>query len=233
MQIRFRQIFFFTSLISFSIHTSSQDANSLLEKVRAKMNQVQDYAAKGTMKTDVVFIKVPVAPIESYYMKPDKFQITRKSGVSLLPKGGIGINLSALILTNNYTTIDAGDIIWQKMKLKVVKLIPLSDLSNIVLTTLYIDPVNHLITKASTTTKENGTYELEMYYDRFKTWGLPDKVVFQFNTKDYKLPKGITFEYDDGTKAAEIPKNKKGKVEIIYSTYTINKGLGEAAFSRK
>ena len=72
-----------------------------------------------------------------------------------------------------------------------------------------------------------------MFYNRFAVWGLPDKVVFQFNTKDYKLPKGITFEYDDGTKAAELPKNKKGKVEIIYSNYIINKGLGSAAFSRK
>jgi hypothetical protein len=233
MQIRFRRIFYFALLISFSVHTSAQDANSLLEKVKAKMNQVHDYAAKGTMKTDVVFIKVPVAPIESYYMKPDKFQITRKSGVSLLPKGGIGINLSALILTNDYTILDAGETLWQKTKLKVVKLIPMSEISHIVLTTLYIDPVLHLIRRASTTTKENGTYELEMYYNRFATWGLPDKVVFQFNTKDYKLPKGITFEYDDGTKAAELPKNKKGKVEIIYSNYTINKGLGTAAFSRK
>lgn len=233
MQIRFRQIFFFALVGYFPLYISAQEANSLLEKVKAKMNQVQDYAAKGTMKTDVVFIKVPVAPIESYYMKPDKFQITRKSGVSLLPKGGIGINLSALILTNDYTILDAGETLWQKTKLKVVKLIPMSEISHIVLTTLYIDPVLHLIRRASTTTKENGTYELEMYYNRFATWGLPDKVVFQFNTKDYKLPKGITFEYDDGTKAAELPKNKKGKVEIIYSNYTINKGLGVAAFSRK
>ena len=211
----------------------AQDAAALLEKVKYKMNTVQDYAAKGTMKTDVVFIKVPVAPIESYYMKPDKFQITRKSGVSLLPKGGIGINLSSLILTSDYSVIDAGEMVIEKTKLKIIKLIPLSDESNIVLTTLYIDPQQFLIKKASTTTRENGTYELNMFYNRYITWGLPDKVIFQFNTKDYKLPKGITFEYDDGTKPADLPKNKKGKVEITYSNYTINKGAGAAAFSRK
>lgn len=214
-------------------HVIAQDASALLEKVKTKMNGVQDYMAKGTMKTDVVFIKVPIAPIESYYMKPDKFQITRKSGVSLLPKGGIGINLSSLILTSDYSVIDAGEAILEKTRLKIIKLIPLSDESNIVLTTLYIDPVQFLIKKASTTTRENGTYELNMYYGRFAAWGLPDKVIFQFNTKDYKLPKGITFEYDDGSKPAELPKNKKGKVEITYSNYTINKGAGAAAFSRK
>jgi hypothetical protein len=233
MKARIQQLIFLFVYLLFSLKADAQDVNSLLEKVKAKMNQIKDYAAKGVIKTDVIFIKVPVAPIESYYMKPDKFQITRKSGVSLLPKGGIGINLSAFILTDNYTTIDAGEVVWQKAKLKVLKLIPLSDVSNIVLTTLYIDPVNDIIRRASTTTRENGTYELEMFYSRFLTWGLPDKVIFHFNTKDYKLPKGVTFEYDDGTKAPEIPKNKKGKVEIVYSNYTINKGLGAAAFSRK
>ena len=210
----------------------SQDANGLMEKVKQKLLSVKDYSASGMMKTDVIFLKVPLSPIESYYLSPDKFQITRKSGVSLLPKGGIGINLSALILTNDYTIVNAGDIRWQNISLKVLKLIPLTE-NNIVITTLYIDPVNYLIRRASTTTKENGTYDLELYYNRYISWGLPDKIFFYFNTKDYKLPKGITFEYDDGTKIKDLPKNKKGKIEILYSSYTINKGIAKARFNSK
>lgn len=223
-------------ILSLSILTfqgNAQEVKDLLDKVKDKMNQVQDYMASGIMKTDVVFIKVPVAPIQSYYMKPDKFQFTRKSGVSLLPKGGVGINIGALILNNDYTVVDAGENTWQGKKIKVAKLIPLSEASHIVLTTLYIDPLQMLISRVSTTTKDNGTYELEMYYGKFASWGLPDKVLFYFNTKDYKLPKGITFEYDDGTMSSQIPKNKKGKVEIIYKDYTINKGLGVRAFNGK
>jgi hypothetical protein len=223
-------------LLSFYFFVTGADAQGvevLLNKVKDKMNQVQDYMASGIMKTDVVFIKVPVAPIQSYYMRPDKFQFTRKSGVSLLPKGGIGINIGSLILNNDYTVVDAGENIWLGKKVKVAKLIPLSEASHIVLTTLYIDPVLQLISRVSTTTKENGTYELEMNYGKFASWGLPDKVLFYFNTKDYKLPKGITFEYDDGTTASQLPKNKKGKVEIIYKEYTINKGLGTRAFLGK
>jgi hypothetical protein len=216
-----------------SIYTKAQDVASLLNKVKDKMNQVNDYMASGTMKTDVVFIKVPVAPIQSYYMKPDKFQFTRKSGVSLLPKGGVGINIGSLILNNDYTVVDAGENIWRGKRVKVAKLIPLSEASHIVLTTLFIDPVQLLISRVSTTTKENGTYELEMTYGSFASWGLPDKVLFYFNTKDYTLPKGITFEYDDGSQSANLPKNKKGKVEIVYKSYTINKGLGLRAFQRK
>jgi hypothetical protein len=215
-----------------TIRSIAQDVQVLLNKVKDKMNQVQDYMASGMMKTDVVFIKVPVAPIQSYYMKPDKFQFTRKTGVSLLPKGGVGINIGSLILNNDYTVVDAGENTWQGKKVKVAKLIPLSEASHIVLTTLYIDPVQVLISRVSTTTRENGTFELEMNYGKFASWGLPDKVLFYFNTKDYKLPKGITFEYDDGSISSQLPKNKKGKVEIVYKAYTINKGLGVRAFQK-
>ena len=228
-----KHIVLFLSLSMFTFHGMGQDIQALLNNVKYKMNQVQYYMAYGTMKTDVVFIKVPIAPIQSFYMKPDKFQFTRKSGVSLLPKGGVGINIGSLILNDDYTVVDAGENLWQGKKVKVAKLIPLSEASHIVLTTLYIDPVQVLISRVSTTTKENGTYELEMNYGRFSSWGLPDKVVFYFNTKDYKLPKGITFEYDDGTKTSDLPKHKKGRVEIVYKAYTINKGLGVRAFQGK
>ncbi|MGL5945484.1 MAG: hypothetical protein ACRCZV_04910, partial [Sediminibacterium sp.] len=72
---------------------------------------------------------------------------------------------------------------------------------------------------------------MEMYYGKFINYGLPDKVIFSFNTKDYKLPKGITLELDDIDQATkEKMKGKKGRVEINYSNYTINNGLAESTF---
>jgi hypothetical protein len=102
-----------------------------------------------------------------------------------------------------------------------------------VLSTLYIDDSLLLIKKSKTTTKENGTYELEMTYGKYAVYGLADKVIFSFNSKDYKLPKGVTFDYDDGTEKeqnADKLKNKKGKVEITYSDYIINKGVSDSVF---
>ena len=72
-----------------------------------------------------------------------------------------------------------------------------------------------------------------MTYSKYAAWGLADKVSFQFNTKDYKLPKGITFDYDDGSKKknpSDKLKNKKGEVEIVYSSYIINKGVSDTVF---
>jgi hypothetical protein len=89
------------------------------------------------------------------------------------------------------------------------------------------------VRKASTTTKENGSFDLEMSYGKYASYGLADKVVFSFNTKDYRLPKGITFDYDDGTqKKNNQPKDGKGKVEIQYSEYKVNKGVGDEVFEK-
>ncbi|HMO31678.1 MAG TPA: hypothetical protein PKE63_09945 [Lacibacter sp.] len=208
----------------------AQQAEQLLQQVRAKMDKVQDYVATGKMKTDVVFIKAPVSNIKAYFRKPDRFAIKRDNGISLLPKSGVSVNISSLLLTESYTAIDAGTTTWQQQTVRMVKLLPLNEQSDVVLTTLYIDEQNLLIRRAATTTRENGTFEMEMVYGRYSNWGLPDKVLFSFNTKDYKLPKGITFEYDDGTTRPELPKNKKGRVEITYSSYTINKGVPDDVF---
>jgi hypothetical protein len=208
--------------------TTAQTAEELLSKVKAKMDKVNDYIATGKMKTDVVFIKAPIANIKSYFKKPDRFAVKRDGGISLLPKGGVSVNVSSLLLTDDYTAIDAGQTTIANVPLRIIKLLPLSETSDVVLTTLYIDPKNFLIRKASTTTKDNGTFDMEMQFGKYADWGLPDKVIFSFNTKDYKLPKGITLEYDDGTKKPELPKNKKGRVEIVYSSYIINKGVTDA-----
>ncbi|HEX2684209.1 MAG TPA: hypothetical protein VHL77_09765, partial [Ferruginibacter sp.] len=85
-----------------------------------------------------------------------------------------------------------------------------------------------------TTTRDNGTYELEMNYGKFTAFGLPDKIIFSFNTKDYKMPKGVTFDFDDGTKKKtpqERLKNQKGKIEISISNYLINKGITDGVFN--
>jgi outer membrane lipoprotein-sorting protein len=117
---------------------------------------------------------------------------------------------------------------------RVIKLLPFDESSDVVITTLYIDVKNALVRKTSVTTKESGSYEIELGYGKYIDWGLPDKTVFVFNTKDYKLPKGITFEYDKGSNnKKEVPKNKKGRIEIRYSDYIINKGVNDNVFKNK
>jgi outer membrane lipoprotein-sorting protein len=214
------------------VTVAAQDADTLISKVKAKLATVSDYQAEGVMKTDVSFMKIPESKVTVYYKNPDKFKIKKQDGISISPKGGVNINLGALFAGNNYTAVPAGKSSLNGKEVSVIKLVPLDDNSDVVVSTLYIDARESLVRKAVITTRESGTYEMELTYGRFAGRGLPDKVVFMFSIKDYKLPKGLAFDYDTGEKpkAANQSGNQKGRVEINYSNYTINKGISDALF---
>jgi outer membrane lipoprotein-sorting protein len=223
----------FLMLCLASATLQAQDINELVKKVKARIETVNDYEAAAKMKTNVSFLKVPVSDVKVYFKKPNKLKIKSEKGISFVPKGAVSINLNNIVGGENYSVIDAGADKVGGVAVKVVKLLPTDDNAPVVLSTLYIDPVNLVIKKAKTTTRDNGTYELEMTYGKYIAYGLPDKVLFTFNTKDYKLPKGVTFDFDDGKntpKPADKDKNKKGTAEITFSTYTINKGVSDAVF---
>ncbi|MDQ6889564.1 MAG: hypothetical protein M3Z56_04720 [Bacteroidota bacterium] len=223
----------FLLLSIFSVGAFTQDSNKLLKKVRDKLNLVNNYEADAIMKTDVSFLKVPQSNVKVYFKKPDKLKIRNEKGISFVPKGAVSINLNSIISGNDFTVIDAGNTTINKNLVRILKLLPNDENSNLILSTIYIDEKNAVIVKAKTTTKNNGTYELEMKYGRFLDYGLPDNVLFTFNTKDYKMPKGVTFDYDnDPGKKSEPAENKdrQGKIEISYSSYQINKGVSEEIF---
>jgi outer membrane lipoprotein-sorting protein len=223
----------FTVMCFAPVALLAQDINELVKKVKAKIETVNDYEAAAKMKTNVSFLKVPVSDVKVYFKKPNKLKIKSEKGISFVPKGAVSINLNNIVGGDNYSVLDAGTDKIGGVAVKVVKLLPADDNAPVVLSTLYIDPVNLVIKKAKTTTRDNGTYQLEMTYGKYMAYGLPDKVLFTFNTKDYKLPKGVTFDFDDGNntpKPADKEKNKKGTAEITFSSYSINKGVSDAVF---
>ncbi|HEV8082443.1 MAG TPA: hypothetical protein VGP55_04535 [Chitinophagaceae bacterium] len=219
-------------LILLSPVAFAQDANGLLEKVRNKLNLVNNYEAEAVMKTNVSFLKVPQSNVKVYFIKPDKIKIVNEKGISFVPKGAVSINLNSVINGNNFTVIDAGYVTINSKQAKILKLLPEDDNNNVILSTLYIDEKNAVIVKSKTTTKDNGTFELDMKYGKFIEYGLPDNVIFTFNTKDYKMPKGVTFDYDNAAQKNEEEKikDRQGKIELLYSSYKINKGVSDEIF---
>lgn len=205
---------------------------ALVNKVKARLDKVNDYQASARLKTDVSFIKIPVSNVKVYYKKPNKFKIKKDDGISVLPKGGVSVNMSSILAVENFAAVMVGAGNVGGVAVKIVKLIPLTEQPDLALTTLYIDEKNAVVRKAETVTKQNGTYNMELSYGKYLEWGLPDKVIFIFDTKTYKLPKGITLEVENGDrKAAEDKlKNKEGRVEITYNSYSVNKGVGDEVF---
>src|SRR5438477_9548280 len=97
------------SSLTFLLHSSAQQStDSLIKRVKTKLASVVDYEGQGTMKTDVSFLKVPESKVTIWYKKPDKFKIKKENGISIVPKGGMNINLGSLFAGNNYTSVAAG-----------------------------------------------------------------------------------------------------------------------------
>lgn len=220
-------------LIGFS-GNAQQDINVLIKKVSAKIDRVNNYEANGKMKTNVAFLKVPESIVKIYFKKPNKLKIKNEKGISFVPKGAVSINLSNIINGSKYTALDAGAEKIGNTVVRVVKLLPEDDNADVVLSTVYIDETNEVIKKAKTTTRENGSYQLDMTYGKYMSYGLPDKIIFTFNTKDYKLPKGVTFDFDDGTAIKKTTpdnlKKNQGMAEITFDSYLINKGVSDGVF---
>ena len=221
-------------LLLIAMAGKSQDVNTLLTKVKFNIDKVNDYEASARMITNVTFLKVPDADVKVYFKKPNKLKIKNEKGISFVPKGAVSINLNNILSGGKYTAIDAGKDKIGTTVVRVIKLLPEDDNADVVLSTVYIDEAALVIRRAKTTTRANGSYQLEMSYGKYATYGLPDKIIFSFNTKDYKLPKGITFDFDDGTQnnktAADKAKAKNGSAEITFHSYVINKGILDDVF---
>jgi outer membrane lipoprotein-sorting protein len=224
-------VLFFLCIVLFISRIGAQDVSVLVKKVRDKIGQVNSYVADGIMKTNVDFLKVPEAHVKIYFKKPDKLKIKNENGISLVPKNILDISLNNL-LNGNYTPLKVGSETINGNKVEIVKLIPSDDNGEIVLSTLYIDEEKLLIVKSKVATKQNGSFEMEMSYGKYSNFALPDKLVCTFNTKDYKLPKGVTFDYDDGSKktAVDPTPNQTGKVEIVYRSYEVNEKIPDTVF---
>ena len=219
-----------TALCVASSGFAQKDIKLVVAAAKAKLDIVNNYKAIGRMKTNVAFLKVPIASVSIFYKKPNKLKVKSEKGISFIPKGAVNINMSNLTTDNNFTVIDAGTAIIAGKNMRVAKLLPNDDASDIVLSTVYIDEASSLIYKAKTTTRDNGSYELDMTYGKYASYALPDKILFSFNTKDYKLPKGVTFDFETGNNPppASKAKNRKGTAELTISSYIINKGVSDA-----
>jgi hypothetical protein len=219
-------------LLFFVSYSMNAQNNVVVEKVRQKLATVNDYVAEGVMKTDVSFIKASLGKVKVYYKKPNLIKVKKDGGISLLPKGGVSITMNSLLNTDQYIAIASGKQVYNGKNLEVYKLVPTDDQLEWVISTLWIDPVDALVYKTFTTTKENGTYEITMEYGQYANYGLPSKLIFGFNTKDYKLPNGITLEFGDEDPAAKRKalKQKKGTIEITYTNYVINQGVSNSMF---
>ncbi len=209
------------------------DATKLFYNLRSRMLSVNDYVADVRMKIDVAFMRVPLLTGKLYYKAPGKLKLERAGGISILPRKSITLSVDRMMPAGNVTVIDAGSEPIGNIPTRIIKVIPEGE-SDIILAKVWVDEARMLALRTETTTRDNGTVRMDLSYDKYAAQALPDQVVFVMDVKEYKLPKGVTMDYDEGTASAPKDKGpklpKKGRIEIRYLRYQINTGLTDDVF---
>ncbi len=223
-------ILLFTAFASITF-AQSKDPDLILKNVKQEFNTVKDYVADIKIKVDVKVLKVPETRAKIYFKQPDKIQI-ESEGFAMIPRKGLDFSPSSL-LKDKFSAFYQKEDFVDGIKTAVVKVIPLEDNSNIILSTLWIDQAKNVIRKIESTTKTNGTFTIILSYNSSNKFPLPDSMTFQFDMSRVDL---VPNEFND---RIEKKNNKKtlaglvGKVYITYSNYIVNKGISDSIFKEK
>lgn len=216
-------------LLSRLIFPQSKNPDEIISAVIKNYNNVNDYQVDINTKVDVEFIKVPETKARLYFKQPDKMHL-ESDGFAMLPRNGLEFT-PALLLKKNYTSIYEQDVDLNGIKTSIVKVIPLGDQGDVILTTLWVDQKKQIIRKIESTTKVNGTFTIDFTYDESFKFPLPEKLIFSFNIDKMKMPQ--LHNNQDLSKSDSKPKGDstaKGRVIISYKNYLVNKGIPDSVF---
>jgi outer membrane lipoprotein-sorting protein len=219
-------LFFLITTLCFS---QSKDPNVIIKKLKDNFKRINDYSAIVDIKVDVSFLNVPEMKAKIYFKQPDKIHI-ESNGFAMLPKDGLYTSPLSL-LNGDYTAIYAQDQVFEGHSTSVVKIIPLNDKGDVILSTLWIDNKENLLRKVESTTKTNGTFIIILNYGN-TNFPLPDNIDFTFNTSRLKLPRNAMEEENNNNKKNDSG-NSTGNVFLTYSNYIVNKGIPDSVFIKK
>ncbi|MGQ9798872.1 MAG: LolA family protein [Ignavibacterium sp.] len=227
-----RIITLFLLISVLEISPQQKVADELINSVINNYNRVKDYEVDVEIKVDVDFLRVPDSKAKIYFKQPDKIRL-KSEGFALLPKEGLDFSPASLI-KKDYTAIYEQDVMLNGRKSSMVKIIPIGEQSNTILSTLWIDPIDKVIRKVESTTKTNGTFTIELYYNDSLKYPLPEKMVFSFSIDKLNLPKVFSNEGNSSSRKRQLPDGPtKGSVIVKYLNYKVNIGIPDSVFEEK
>jgi outer membrane lipoprotein-sorting protein len=212
--------------------SQSKDPDLILEKVRNKFNEIDSYKAEITVKVDVPFIKMPSRNATLYFKKPDKIHV-ESDGFAMLPKEGINFSPVRLFDSEHTSFYEKEEKIGD-INASVVKIIPLNNESDLLLSTLWIDPVRNLIIKAESSRKPSGTFTIEFEYTEIEEkYHLPETIEFTFSVDPlmFHSRNPARMPADEEKRSGDSLEVKTGKVFLRYSNYEINLNLPDSIFN--
>lgn len=224
-----KKFFVLLILVSISVNAQSKDPNKLLDALKVRFEKVKDYQADVEVKLDMEFIKVPPTKAKVYFKQPDKFKLDSE-GFAMLPKQSTNFSPMQL-LKGDYTAVYVRTEKVEGKSLDIVKLVPNTDTSNFIISTLWIDAAHSIINKVETTTKKSGTVKTEFTYTPASI-PLPTVLKLSFNLGEANMPDSPMSSKKDNEQSRR-PTKIKGSVIMSYSNYKINKGIPDKFFEEK
>lgn len=222
----------FIVIFNFLIFPQSEKAEKILQRLVKNFDRVQDYEVDVKIDVNISRIKVPETNAKLFFKQPDKVSM-KSDGFAIIPKSGFNFSPSTY-LKGDYTALYDRKVKLDGDELTVIKVIPIGDHGDVILSTLWIDEQADRIRKIESTTKTNGTFEIVLSYNDGMKYPLPSKIVFSFNMDKLNLPINQTDEKKSDKKSNGRQSSlTKGEVAVIYSNYKINKGISDSVFEEK
>jgi hypothetical protein len=214
-------------IFSFAAIAQKNDPDKILDRVVKEFKKVEDYTVNVKVKLDVPFIKAPDTEATIYFKQPDKIHFASEQ-FALVPREGLDFSPMGL-LKSDYTSVYVREEEFNGEEHSVIKIIPLEDRGDVILSTLWIDTEKNIISKVESATKTSGTFIMELYYENDFKYPLPSSMIFIFNFKGMPGKRNKVNIEDQENKDETIT----GKVYINYSGYQINKGIPDSVFEEK
>jgi len=201
---------------------------TLIRKVKENFAKVKDYEVDAHIHINVDFLKVPETDAKIYFKQPDKVKLS-SSQFAMIPSEGLNFSPMSFF-KGNYSAVFVRNENYTGFNTAVIKIVPLDDDKDIILSTVWIDMDYFIVRKTEITTKSKGTYALLLNYDVGKTkYYLPVSMTFLFDVKTDNLH-GKFGNNKDTDKNGQKKKSMKGSASITYSNYKVNKGIPDSIF---
>jgi len=217
--------------ISSTCFAQSAEAEKILNKVIDEYNLVEDYQVDMTIIMDVDFLKMPKSKAKLFFKQPDKLQVDSK-GFAMLPKGGINFSPQNY-LKGDYTALYVKEETINGKVTDVIRAIPNSDTTDILLTKFWIDKEKSKILKIESNTKTAGTVNIEMTYADDFEYPLPSEIVFSFSLSGKNIARRLNQHRRAQQDQSEKSENFEGRVIVKYTNYIVNKGIPDEVFEKK
>lgn len=214
-------------------NAQSKDPDKILEKVKEEFTKINDYVVDVHVKLDISFLKMPESDSKVYFKQPDKLHI-ESNRFAMLPKEGL--NFSPFdFLDEKYTALYEREDTINNIRVSVVKVIPIGNDNDVILTTFWIDQKRNVIMKVESSKKPMGTFQLEFTYGKVgDEYILPATMTFTFTVDRTKFPKGMDGQLESGDdENSDKSKSLTGMVFLSYKNYKVNQGLPDSLFNEK